>query len=357
MKKVLLIIFIIFIAGSLIGVGYILYNKAKKDPVVYETTEPFVTNIIKKTVATGTIMPRKEIEIKSQVPGVVEKLFVEAGESVKQGDLIAKIKIIPDVVSLNRAEADLQTAIINFNNAKKEMERQEKLYEEKVISQFDYNQFVLDFKLRKQDMEAAEANLELVKEGASKKSGNVSNLVYSTVDGMVLDVPVEEGNFIVESNSFNEGTTIASVANMNEMIFEGMLDESEVGKVKEGMNLNLKIGAIDDATYNAILEFVSPKGIEEEGAIKFEVKANIKLKEDQFLRAGYSANADIVLDQRDSVLAIKERDIDFQGDTAFVEIETSDQIFEKRRIATGLSDGINIEVLKGLEKKDKIKKG
>jgi HlyD family secretion protein len=236
------------------------------------------------------------------------------------------------------------------------MNRQKKLYDDKIISEFDFNRYMLEYNLRRQELDAAENNLDLIKEGASKKSGSVSNLVRSTADGMILDVPVKQGTFVIESNTFNEGTTIATVANMNEMIFEGKVDESEVGKLKEGMGLLLTIGALDKDTFMADLEYISPKGVEEEGAIQFEIKAAINLKEGTFLRAGYSANADIVLDKRDSVLAIKESNLIFEEEKIFVELETGDQVFEKREIETGLSDGINIEILSGLDPDDEIKK-
>jgi HlyD family secretion protein len=356
MKRVFGIILVILFVASMIAVGYILIKKSMKPPVVFESEAPFYADIVNKTVATGSITPRKEIDLKSQVSGVVEKLFVEAGEYVKQNDIIAKIKIIPDVVMLNNAEMRLKTAIINFKNAQTEMDRQKKLYDENVISQQDYNQYLLEYQLRNQEVEAAENNLELVKEGASKKSGAVSNLVRSTAQGMVLDVPVKEGTFVIETNTFNDGTTIASVADMSDIIFEGKVDESEVGKIKEGMNLDLKIGALQDERIVAALEYISPKGVESDGAIQFEIKAAVALKQDVFLRAGYSANADIVLESRDSVLAVKESDIIFENDKTYVEIETGEQQFERNEIETGLSDGINIEVLSGLTEGQKIKK-
>ena len=356
MKRFFIILIIIIIAALFLGAGYYLYQKSEEPDVVFETDSVFVTTVVKKTVATGSIIPRKEIEIKSQVSGVVEKLYLEAGSQVKTGDLIAKIKIIPDVVALNNAEANLQSARINFDNSKKELVRQKELYQEKVISDFEYNQFVLAFNLNKQRVEAAENNLELIREGASKKSGNVSNLVHSTVDGMILDVPVKEGSYVIESNPFNDGTTIAIIANMSEMIFEGQVDESEVGKLTEGMPLKLKVGAIESEEFYANLEYISPKGVEDEGAIQFEIRAAVSLKQDSFLRSGYSANADIVLAERKDVNAIKESNLIFEDDKVYVEVETGPQTFEKREIKTGLSDGINIEIVSGLNKTDKIKK-
>ncbi len=355
MKKVLTILLVLIVIGSLGYLGYFVMEKSDTPAQVFETDSTFVTNIERKTVATGAINPRKEIEIKSQVSGVVDKLYVEAGDFIKTGQIIAKIKIIPNVVALNNAEANLKEAIINFKNAEKEMNRQKRLFGEKVISEFEYNQYLLTYNLNQQSVDAAESNLQLIKEGASKKSGTVSNQVRSTVGGMVLDVPVKEGNFVIETNTFNDGTTIASVADMNEMIFEGNVDEAEVGKLVEGMTLKLTVGALDTVSFLASLEYISPKGVEEEGAIQFEIRAAVELLEDQFLRAGYSANADIVLEKKDSILAIKESNITFEEDKVFVEIEVADQEFEKREIETGISDGINIEILSGLSEGEKIK--
>ncbi|MEQ9052461.1 MAG: efflux RND transporter periplasmic adaptor subunit [Marinoscillum sp.] len=307
-------------------------------------------------MATGSIVPRKEVALKSQVSGVVEKLYLEEGAQVRIGDLVARIKIIPNVVALNNAQAQLQTARINFDNSEKELKRQKELFDEKVISEFDYNQFLLDFNLRKQEVEAAENNLELIKEGSSQKTGNVSNLVRSTVNGMILDIPVKEGTFIIESNTFNEGTSIASVADMSEMIFEGKVDESEVGKINVGMDLSLSVGAIEGVIFNAKLEFISPKGESDEGAIKFDIKAAVDLKEEYFLRAGYSATADIILQKVSDVLAIKESNLIFEGDDIFVEVRTGEQQFERRQVKTGLSDGINIQIAEGLTEEEVIKK-
>ena len=346
----------LILIASFFGVGYILIKKSMKPTVIYKSEKPFYTDIVNKTVATGSITPRKEIDLKSQVSGVVEKLHVEAGEIVNMNDIIAKIKIIPNVVMLNSAEMRLKTALINFKNAHIEMKRQQDLFKEDVISEQDYNQYLLEYELRKQEVEAAENNLELVKEGASKNTGTVSNVVRSTAEGMVIDVPVKEGSFVIESNTFNEGTTIATVANMKDMIFEGKVDESEVGKIKEGMKLDLLVGALQDEKISAELEYISPKGIEEDGAIQFEIKAAVNLNNELFLRAGYSANADIVLQVRDSVLAIKENDLLFENDKVYVEIETGEQLFRKQKIETGLSDGINIEILSGITADQKIKK-
>ncbi|MCB0504216.1 MAG: efflux RND transporter periplasmic adaptor subunit [Cyclobacteriaceae bacterium] len=357
MKRILIIFLVLLAVASFAGTGYYLYKKSEKPPVIYETNSPFFTNIEKKTVATGSIVPRKEIDIKSQVSGVIDKIYLEAGEHVKSGDIVAKVRIIPNVVALNNAEVRIKTAKINFKNAEKELRRQKELFEQQVISEFDYNQYLLSYNLAQQEVEAAEDNMDLIKEGASKKEGMASNLVRATSTGMILDVPVKEGSFVIESNTFNDGTTIASIANMNEMIFEGKVDEAEVGKLKEGMNLVLKVGALDSVTFDAKLEYISPKGVEDQGAIKFEIKAAVQLDEDNFLRAGYSANADIVLESLENVLAIKESDMKFdEEDKPFIEIMVGEQQFEKREIKTGISDGINIQILDGVKEGDKYKK-
>lgn len=357
MKKVIISIFVIALVGSMGYAGYYIYKKAEEAPIVYSTTEPVIKDIQKKSVATGSIKPRKEIDLKSQLSGVVEELYVEAGTIVQKGDKIAKIRIMPNVVNLNNAEANVKRAQISFNNAKRELERQEKLFEKQMISEFDMNQQKLTYELEEQNLEAAKINLQLVREGSAKESGNKANVVLATAEGMVLDVPVKEGSFVIESNTFNDGTTIATVADMTDLIFEGFVDESEVGKITEGMPLSLQVGAIQDQNFIARLEYISPKGTDKEGAIQFEIRAEINTEQlsGYFLRAGYSANADIILDERKNVLSIQERYLLFTDGKVFVEIETAPNTFEKREVEVGLSDGIQIEVVKGISETDKIK--
>ncbi len=335
---------------------YFLYKKSEQKPVTFTTSQPIVTNITKKTLATGTIKPREEIVIKPQVSGIIQELYVEAGDRVQVGDLIAKVKVIPDMVSLNNAENRLEIARLNFENAKLEFDRNKTLKEQGVIAASEFQSSELRYKNALTEVKAAQDNLDIVKEGSSKNMRSQSlTLVKSTVTGMVLDVPVKVGNQVIESNNFNDGTTIASIANMGDMIFEGLIDESEVGKIKEGMPLRITIGAIENELFDAELEYISPKGVEANGAIQFQVRAKMKLDKDFFVRAGYSANADIVLDNRDSVLAIPEALLQFEKENPFVEVETSPQVFEKRTVKLGLSDGINVEILSGLTKDDKIK--
>lgn len=356
MKTILKVIAALIVVGVFVGTIIYLYKKSQAKPIVYTTVTAVKMDIIKKTVATGSVVPRKEIEIKPKVSGIIEKLYVEPGDIVKKNDLIAQVKIIPDMINLNNAESRVKRAEIQLEEAKKNYLRYKELFEKNVIPEAEYLTYDIAFRSAKEELDSAEDNLQLIREGATKKAGQVTNtLIRSTIDGMVLAVPVEEGNSVIESNTFNDGTTIASIADMNEMIFEGKVDESEVGKIREGMNLILSIGAIEADKFSAILEHISPKGVAENGAIQFEIRAAVKLKEDQFIRAGYSANADIVLERRDSVLAINENLLIFEGDTAYVEVETAPQTYEKRMIKTGLSDGLSIEVLDGLSLEDKIK--
>jgi len=357
MKKFFKILGIVVIIGIFGYTIYFLYEKSQTEPVVYETTSATVTNIIKKTTATGSVVPRKEIEIKPVVSGILDELYIEEGNMVKKGDLLAKIRIIPNMINLNNAKSRVDVAKINLKDAKRNYERQLGLFEKGVIAKADYESYEVSYQNAREELETAEETLELIKEGQIKNSGTPTNtLVRSTIDGMVLNIPVEIGYQVIEANNFNAGTTIASIADMGEMIFEGNIDESEVGKISEGMPLILTIGALEDVTFDANLEHISPKGQEVNGAIQFEIKADVSLREDNFIRAGYSANADIVLDRADSVLAIPESLLVFEDDTVYVEVETTHQQFEKRYIETGLSDGITIEIISGLSKEDKIKK-
>lgn len=355
-SKILKVLVLLMVVALFGWTFYFLYAKSKKEPEKISTVEPTVQNIIQKTVATGAINPRKEVAMKSQVSGIVDKLFIKAGDRVRQGDVIARIKIIPNMLNLSNAENRLNQAKIALENARIEYDRTKLLWTDKVMSQAEFQQADNRYKTAMEELDAAENNLQLIKEGTTAKAGQVSNtLIKSTISGMVLDVPVKEGNSVIESNTFNEGTTIASVADMGEMIFVGKVDESEVGKIHVGMPLILTIGALQEDKFDATLEYISPKGVTENGAIQFEIKAAIDLKEGKFLRAGYSANADIILARKDSVLSVPESVLLLEGGKSFVEIQTASGQLEKKQIKTGLSDGIQIEITEGLSGNEKIK--
>jgi len=356
MKKVAKIFGFTLLAAVFIGTLVFLYKKSQTKPVVYEIQKAKVSNIVKKTVATGSVIPRKEIEIKPQVSGIVEEIFILAGQRIRKGDVIARVKIIPDMVNLNNAESRVNRAKLNLEDAKIAFERQTALFEKQVISKEEYQKANLLINSAKEEAEAADNNLELIRKGVTKNSATTTNtLIRSTIDGMVLDVPVKEGFSVIQANTFNAGTTIGIVADMNDMIFQGKVDETEVGKIKEGMNIELTIGAIEKEKFTATLKYIAPKGLIDNGAIQFDIKADVKLSKNQFLRSGYSANANIVLDRRDSVLAIPEGLLKFSKDTAFVEVESLPQKFEKKIVKTGVSDGINIEILSGITKEDRLK--
>lgn len=355
MKRVLLITFLIVLLGMFGYVGYYLFAKTQQDPVVYQTSTPYKTDIVVKTVANGAVEPRREVTLKPQISGIIDELFVEAGQNVKKGQKIARIKIIPDDVNLSNAESTVTKAKLAMEQAKLEFERREKLYAAKAISQIEYNQFKFEYDQAKEDYENALNTVQLIREGISSRSKQTTTIVLATIDGMVLDVPVKVGTQVIQSNNFNEGTTVAVIADMSDLIFKGKIDESEVGKIKVGMPLKITIGAIEGRTFDANLEYISPKGVEDQGTIKFEIKAALNQPEDVFIRAGLSGNADIILDKRDSVMALSERDIILSGDSTFVEVETTPQQFQKVAIKTGLSDGINIQLIEGISETAAIK--
>ena len=358
MKKILKFALLIIGAVLVIWTFWFLYQKSRPKVKKYVIENATMGSIDKKTVATGKVDPRNEILIKPQMSGIIAAVYKEAGDVVKAGDVIAKIKVIPDMVSLNGAESRVSRAQISFDQSKKNYDRDGKLFSDKVISKEEYEKTQLQFYNDREELRTAKDNLSLTRDGISSSSAKITNtLVRSTINGTILDVPIKVGNSVIQSNNFNDGTTIASVANMSDMLFVGKLDETEVGRIKVGMPMDITIGALQDQKLLAKLEYISPKGKEENGAITFEMKAAVKVPKDVFVRAGYSANAEIVFSKSENVLTIPESCIEFGGDTAFVYIlKTKEpQAFVKRQIKIGLSDGVKIEVKSGLKLKDKIR--
>ncbi|WP_345108810.1 efflux RND transporter periplasmic adaptor subunit [Hymenobacter algoricola] len=358
MKRIFLGLLLLSLLAGFGWLARYFWKQAHTDPITYKTETPFVTDIVKKTVATGSIVPRREVQIKPQVSGIVEELFVEAGQPVKQGQLLARIRTVANAGNVNNAQNSIQAARVALETSQMELDRQRPLFDQKVIAAQEFNRLLADVRARKQALNAAENDLQIAQRGASRNTGGASNMVRSTITGLLLDVPIKVGSSVVERNNFNEGTTIAAIADMQSLVFEGKIDESEVGKVREGMDLNLTIGALENQSFPATLEYIAPKGLAEEGAIKFQVRARLRLQPGQFLRANYSANGDIVLGRRNQVLAIRESLLQFgkvNKDSVFVEVETAPQQFQKRLVKTGLSDGINVEITSGLAKADKVK--
>ncbi|WP_066223591.1 efflux RND transporter periplasmic adaptor subunit [Formosa haliotis] len=365
---VVLVLIVVIFATSL----FYLWNKNQEDPITYVTESPVDQTIIVKTVATGNIVPKEEVLIKPNISGVIEDIYIEAGEYVKSGDLIAKIRVIPNVSSLTSAkntiasnETALQTAKINFETQESNYLRQKTLFEKGVISENDFEGVKNTYLQTKQavsqaeiNVKSAKQNFDIIKTGTTSGLGNIAQtLIRSTVSGMVLDVPVKAGNQVIEANNFNEGTSIASLADINKMIFEGKVDESEVGKIKENLPLEITVGAIENKKFDAVLDYIAPKGVEENGAIQFEIKGSLKKTDSTFIRAGLSANASIILDKAENVLAIKEALVQYDDKTKkpFVEVETANQKFERKDVDLGISDGIFVQVKNGISKDDKIK--
>lgn len=358
MKKVLKIAGLILLGVLVIWTFYFLWKKSQPKITTYQIEQAQHATIEKKTVATGKVQPRNEILIKPQMSGIIAELYKEAGDKVQAGDVIAKIKVIPDMVTLSSAESRLTRAQLVFDQSERNYERDSILYKEDVISREEYEKIQLQFRNDREELKSAQDNLSLVRDGLTASTASSSNtLIRSTVSGTILDVPIKVGNSVIQSNNFNDGTTIASVADMGDMLFVGKIDETEVGKVKVGMPMKITIGAMQDEQLTADLEYVSPKGTEESGAILFEMKAAMNLPSNLFVRAGYSANAEIILDKREDVLTIPESSLEFSGDTAFVYLVTkeSPQEFLRKPIQIGLSDGIKIEVTDGLKVNDKIR--
>jgi HlyD family secretion protein len=373
MKRTTTVIVLVIIVLSFATALIYLWKKNQEDPVTYTTDTALNKSIVVKTMATGSIVPKEEVLIKPNISGVVEEVFIQAGEFVNSGDLIAKIRVIPNVSTLTSAknniasnQTSLETAQINFQNQEAIYTRQKALFEKGVISANDFDLINNNYLQAKQAVEqakislnASKQNYDIIKTGTTSGLGNAAQtLVRATVSGMVLDVPIKEGNQVIEANNFNEGTSIASIADIKKMIFEGKIDESEVGKIKEGLPLEITIGAIDNQKFEAVLDYIAPKGIVENGAIQFDIKGTLKnLDDSTFIRAGLSANASIILDKAEDVMAIKEALVQYDPQTKkpFVEVEIGDQRFERRDVKLGLSDGIFVQVLEGISESDNIK--
>ena len=374
MKRTGTIILLVFILlATSAGIWY-LYTKDLEDPIVYTTEEASEQTIIKETVATGNIVPMEEVNIKPNISGVIDKIHVEAGDFVEAGDLIAEIKVVPNINSLTSAKNSIaaqrtavETARLAKDNQKAIYDRQKELFDKGVISandfdiaQNNYNNAVQRYKQEQVSLTGNQQNFDIIKTGTTSGLSEYANTnVRATVSGMVLDVPVKEGNQVIEANNFNEGTPIATIADVTKMIFEGKVDESEVGKISEGLPLEITVGAYNNKKYDAVLDYIAPKGIAENGAIQFAIKGTLKEVEadSSFVRAGLSANASIILDKADKVLSIKEALVQYDPETKkpYVEIATGDQTFEKRNVELGLSDGIYVEVKDGITENDKLK--
>ncbi|MBR3619792.1 MAG: efflux RND transporter periplasmic adaptor subunit [Bacteroidaceae bacterium] len=360
MKKILRWAGIALIALVFIGTFVFLYQKSMPKVTTYEINTAELLDIEKTTIITGKIEPRDEVNIKPQISGIISALYKEAGDVVKKDEVIAKVKVIPDMSSLSSAENRVKLAEISLKQAQTDFDRMKNLFNEKVVSAEDYEKSEVTLKNAKMEMNNAKDALNIVREGISLNNAQMSTtLIRSTIDGIVLDVPVKIGNSVILSNSFNDGTTIATVANMQDLIFRGKIDETEVGRITTGMPVEISVGAIQDLSLQATLEYIAPKAVEENGANLFEIKAAIQLPSDVKIRAGYSANAEIVLERATKTICVPEASLEFVGDSTYVYVLTDStsptQQFQRRAVTTGISDGIYIEVKQGVKVGDKVR--
>ena len=359
MKRYSKLIIAAIIALIFIGTFVFLWQKSQPKEVVYNEFTPKLDSIQKTTIITGKIEPRNEVNIKPQISGIISDLYKEAGEYVNAGDVIAKVKVVPEMGSLSSAEARVRLADINLQQAQVDYNREENLHNQKLVSDDEFDKSKQALKQAQEERKAAIDALQVVRDGVSQSNAKASStLIRSTISGIILDIPVKVGYSVIQVNTMNEGTTIATVANMNNLIFRGNIDETEVGQLVGGMPMKITIGALQDLKFDANLEYISPKAVESNGANQFEIKAAVKLSEGGKIRSGYSANAEIVLARADKVLSIPESAIEFSGDSTFVYIikgEGKDKTYERTHVETGLSDGVNIEIKKGITTKDKVR--
>lgn len=360
MKRYFKYIMMALAAVVFIGTFVFLYIKSQPKPVEYNEFEPKQMDIRKTTVVTGKIEPRNEVNVKPQISGIITEILKEAGQKVEAGEVIAKVKVIPDMSSLSAAQARVRLAGINERQARTDFEREKTLFDKGLVSADEYDKIAQALRQAREESAAAQDNLEVVRDGVSKTNASASStLIRSTVTGLILDIPVKVGNSVILANTFNDGTTIATVANMNDLIFRGNIDETEVGRLTTGMTMKITIGALQDLKFDARLEYISPKATDQNGANQFEIKAAVNLPtSSEQIRSGYSANAEIVLAEARGVLSVPESAIEFSGNDTFVYVvkgSGKEKTYERRKVTTGLSDGINIEIRSGLKKGETVR--
>ncbi len=358
MKKYLRIALLVVVGLVFVGTFVFLYQKSRPEQHTYETVVPQVADLVKTTVATGKVEPRDEVLIKPQISGIISELCKKAGEHVRQGEVIAKVKVIPELGQLNSAESRVRLAKINAAQAETDFKRMKQLYDDKLISREEFEKNEVALKQAREELQTSEDALQIVREGITQSSASFSStLIRSTIDGLILDIPVKVGNSVIMSNTFNDGTTIATVADMNDLIFRGNIDETEVGRIHEGMPVKLTLGALQNLSFDAVLEYISPKGVEENGANQFEIKAAIQVPDTVFIRSGYSANAEIVLQRAEQVLTVPESILEFSGDSTFVWVMTDSVSpqYSRRQVTVGLSDGMRIQIKEGIALTDRLR--
>lgn len=360
MKKYFKYILMALVAVIFIGTFVFLYIKSQPQPEVYDEFTLQRMDIRKTTVVTGKIEPRNEVNVKPQISGIITEILKEAGETVQEGEVIAKVKVIPDMGSLSAAQSRLRLAEINRKQAQTDYDREKTLFDKGLVAADEYDKIAQTLRQAREEVNAAQDNLEVVRDGVSKSNASASStLIRSTITGLILDIPVKVGNSVILANTFNDGTTIATVANMNDLIFRGNIDETEVGRLSTGMTMKITIGALQDLKFDARLEYIAPKATDQNGANQFEIKAAVNLPSNATnIRSGYSANAEIVLAEAKNVQAVQESAIEFDGDDTYVYVikgEGDKQTYERRKVQTGISDGINIEIRSGVKPNERIR--
>lgn len=360
MKKYFKYILMALVAVIFIGTFVFLYIKSQPQPEVYDEFTLQRMDIRKTTVVTGKIEPRNEVNVKPQISGIITEILKEAGETVQEGEVIAKVKVIPDMGSLSAAQSRLRLAEINRKQAQTDYDREKTLFDKGLVAADEYDKIAQALRQAREEVDAAQDNLEVVRDGVSKSNASASStLIRSTITGLILDIPVKVGYSVILANTFNDGTTIATVANMNDLIFRGNIDETEVGRLSTGMTMKITIGALQDLKFDARLEYIAPKATDQNGANQFEIKAAVNLPSNATnIRSGYSANAEIVLAEAKNVLAVQESAIEFDGDDTYVYVikgEGDKQTYERRKVQTGISDGINIEIRSGVKPNERIR--
>lgn len=356
MKKVFKFVALTVVALVFIGTFVFLYSKSRPETVVYQELPVTVMDLSRTSVVTGKVEPRNEVNIKPQINGIISELYKEAGEMVQAGEVIAKLKVIPDMGSLSSAESRLRLSEMNLNQSKTDYNRQKALYDKGLVSAEEYEKVLQAYNQAQEERAAAKEALEVIRDGvSSSNAGSSSTLIRSTITGLILDIPVKVGNSVIQANTMNDGTTVATVANMSDLIFNGSIDETEVGSLVEGMPMRITIGALSDYSAEATLEYISPKATENNGASQFQIKAAITPSDTHTIRAGYSANAEIVLQEVKGALSVPESALEFAADSIFVYRMSQPQVFERIPVTTGMSDGINIQVLSGLKEGEVVR--
>ena len=356
MKKVIKYIVVALIAVVFIGTFVFLYKNSQPEEIRYQELPAQKQDVARSTVLTGKIVPRNEVNIKPQINGIIAEIYKEAGQMVQQGEVIARLTVIPDMNSLSAAQSRVRLSEINLKQAQTNFDREKALFEKNLISAEEYEKTEQALSQAKEEYAASQESLEVIRDGVSSKNATSSStLIRSTITGLILDIPVKVGNSVIQANTLNDGTTVATVANMNDLIFEGQIDETEVGSLYEGMPLTITIGALKDYTFDADLEYISPKAVENNGANQFKVKAAVKVDSEHTIRSGYSANAQIDLEKATNVLTVPESALEFVKEESYVYKKGQDGTYTMTKVQTGLSDGVNIEIKEGLSEGDTVR--